>query len=295
MEWSQAKKFVLILLIILNVALAVLNYEKRKQDVLTVIQERAIFEVLSKNGLTMYTDLKTSQDPMYRLEAQVPEYNQEEIEEYFFDGVTTTMSNEGHLWSYTTELQSLYILGHKGVFEANKPEISLNKIKHIDAVNIAKAKMKTLETIFGKTVLNQSYETPEGWVVEFSTMYQGDMIFSNQFRLFVSHNGLYKIEFEYLHIEGVSTESKSIITADEALLSFMRDWKNQGNNESNAIQRVELGYYLIIKSDVITGTRLYLEPCYTIYLLEEIEPYVVNAYTGQMVSENEKDIEIMEE
>ena len=57
MEWGNAKKFVIILLVILNVALAGLNYRQRQENTMTSAQERAIFEVLSQNGITMYTEL----------------------------------------------------------------------------------------------------------------------------------------------------------------------------------------------------------------------------------------------
>ena len=56
MEWGHAKKFVIILLVILNVVLAGLNYRQRQANNMTSAQERAIFEVLSQNGSTMYTE-----------------------------------------------------------------------------------------------------------------------------------------------------------------------------------------------------------------------------------------------
>ena len=59
MEWGNAKKFVLILLVFLNVMLAVLYQSQQRENVMTSAQEKAAFEVLSKNGITMYTDLIT--------------------------------------------------------------------------------------------------------------------------------------------------------------------------------------------------------------------------------------------
>ena len=62
MEWQKAKKFVVVLLVILNACLAVLNYQQNRESAMTASQEKAIFEVLSKNGITMYTDLITEID-----------------------------------------------------------------------------------------------------------------------------------------------------------------------------------------------------------------------------------------
>ena len=66
MEWQKAKKFVVVLLVILNACLAVLNYQQNRESAMTASQEKAIFEVLSKNGITMYTDLITETEPMSR-------------------------------------------------------------------------------------------------------------------------------------------------------------------------------------------------------------------------------------
>ena len=56
MEWGNAKQFVIVLLVIINVVLAGLNYRQRQENTMTSAQERAIFEVLSQNGITMYTE-----------------------------------------------------------------------------------------------------------------------------------------------------------------------------------------------------------------------------------------------
>ena len=43
MEWQKAKKFVIVLLVILNACLAVLNYKKNREISMTASQEKAIF------------------------------------------------------------------------------------------------------------------------------------------------------------------------------------------------------------------------------------------------------------
>ena len=80
MEWSNAKKFVIVLLVLLNVLLAGLNYNQNRENTMTATQERSIFEVLSRNGITMYTDLLTEHPPMSRLAVELPSYNKETLE-----------------------------------------------------------------------------------------------------------------------------------------------------------------------------------------------------------------------
>ena len=60
---EQCKKFVIVLLVPLNVLLAGLNYNQNRENTMTATQERSIFEVLSRNGITMYTDLLTEHPP----------------------------------------------------------------------------------------------------------------------------------------------------------------------------------------------------------------------------------------
>ena len=82
MEWSNAKKFVIVLLVLLNVLLAGLNYNQNRENTMTATQERSIFEVLSRNGITMYTDLLTEHPPMSRLAVELPSYNKETLERF---------------------------------------------------------------------------------------------------------------------------------------------------------------------------------------------------------------------
>ena len=103
MEWSNAKKFVIVLLVLLNVLLAGLNYNQNRENTMTATQERSIFEVLSRNGITMYTDLLTEHPPMSRLAVELPSYNKETLERLFFGSARTTVSTKRNGLSGETE------------------------------------------------------------------------------------------------------------------------------------------------------------------------------------------------
>lgn len=92
---EHAKKFVIVLLVLLNVLLAGLNYKQNRENTMTAAQERSIFEVLSRNGITMYTDLLTEHPPMSRLAVELPSYNKETLERLFFGSARTTASTKG--------------------------------------------------------------------------------------------------------------------------------------------------------------------------------------------------------
>ena len=75
MEWGNAKKFVIILLVLLNLALGVLNFRQRQENTMTAAQERAIFEVLSQNSITLYTEVPTVSRPLPLVLAEFGSYS----------------------------------------------------------------------------------------------------------------------------------------------------------------------------------------------------------------------------
>lgn len=108
MEWSNAKKFVIVLLVLLNVLLAGLNYKQNRENTMTAAQERSIFEVLSRNGITMYTDLLTEHPPMSRLAVELPSYNKETLERLFFGSAAHNRFYKGRRNGLSGETEQSY-------------------------------------------------------------------------------------------------------------------------------------------------------------------------------------------
>jgi len=285
MEWASAKRFVIVLLIIINVILAGLNIKESQDNTMTAAQEKAIFEVLSENGITMYTDLNLDAEPMYRLEAKVPLYIKEDLEAVVFDGDKTKVSL-GAKKVYKTDTKTLTLEGDKGTFTDKTIEKGLMNLSRAEAIKRAERKMEQMKRIFGNYELSFVSKDEDGWRVEVCTRYKDDIIFSNKFSFFVSDMGIYQFDFTYCAITSMTQEKKDICLTDEALLTFMREWKKRDGAKGAAIQKLELGYDLMEQGAAVEGTGLYLEPCYRIYLMEESEAYLVNAYTCQIVKKN---------
>lgn len=51
------------------------------------------------------------------------------------------------------------------------------------------------------------------------------------------------------------------------------------------VNRMELGYDLSDKESQTKEGMLYAVPCYRIYLMEQAEPYIINAYTCKLINE----------
>ena len=231
MEWSNAKKFVIVLLVLLNVLLAGLNYKQNRENTMTAAQERSIFEVLSRNGITMYTDLLTEHPPMSRLAVELPSYNKETLERLFFGSARTTASTKGGETVYQGKQSSLTMSGAHGVWETK-------------AVKSGKGEMTKTEA------LREAQK------------------------------------FIYYPVRGYTGEKQDLSYADEALLAFMREWKKGEHAEEATIDRMELGYARMESNTAADGVAsINLEPCYRIYLMDEEKPYLINAYTCQILNQ----------
>lgn len=125
-------------------------------------------------------------------------------------------------------------------------------------------------------------ERDDGFEVDFYGVYKRENVFANYFSLLVTEGGVRRIEFSYCPVQGYAGEKRDICYSDEALLTFMREWRVNGQGEAS-ISRIELGYDWMEESSASVDGTVSLEPCYRVYLMEEAEPVLINAYTCQIV------------
>ena len=286
MEWGRAKQFVIVLLVILNVVLAGLNYKQRQENTMTSAQERAIFEVLSQNGITLYTELPTNAVSMPKLEVELPEYSKETLERLFFGSEKTTVTVKDSQNVYRNEFAVLTLDGAHGLFKKATVESGKGDLTKADAQKEAQKFIDGTEHFFGTYEEPTVKEAEDGFRVDFYGIYKRENVFANYFSIFVTQGGIKEIEFEYCPVVSYSGEKRELAFSDEALLTFMREWKKSGSGEQATIHRIELGYDKIERSTAATDGAIYLDPCYRIYLLEEEDPYLVNAYTCEIYHKN---------
>lgn len=285
MEWGRAKKFVIVLLIILNACLAVLNYQQERVGAMTASQEKAIFEVLSRNGITLYTDLIMETQPMSRLSVSVPTYTKEELERIFFGGEKTTVVPGKTSMVYRSDEIELILEGANGTLTFLQLEPERGESNRGSAVQLAENYMADMKSAFPDFVSADVRDTEHGYCVEFYQKYDGYSVFSNWFRIYVCEQGIYQVEFSYGQVTGYQGDKKDIFYADEALLTFMRTLRQeQGIEGEITVNRMELGYDLVEQTDAVSGVTMNLVPCYRIDTMELEEPYIINAYTCETVS-----------
>lgn len=284
MEWGQAKRFVIVLLVLLNVALAVLNFRQRQENTMTSAQERAIFEVLSQNGVTLYTELPTVSKPMARLSAELPSYSKETLERLFFEGEKTTVTVGTGKSVYRGQDATLTLDGAYGLLERNNVKLGKGSLSRSVAQRTAEKFISQTEYFFGTYSEPIVADQADGFLVNFYGTFRREDVFANYFSIFVTEDGIRRITFSYSPIQGYTGEKRDICHADEALLALMRQWRKDGRKEAT-ISRIALGYDRIERGNASIDGIVKFEPCYRVYIMEETEPTLIHAYTCQIVAQ----------
>ncbi len=280
MEWSSAKKVVILLLLALNGVLFALNLQQMHQNSMTGSEERTVFEVLSEYGISLYTELLPDEEIMPRLTISVPEYTAEEISRQFFAGETVTEEKTEHGIRYTASAGSLVIQDGKGIYDPAQTGETISGLGYDRAVQAAQTFLKSIPWMEQDMVLDQVKQAETGFTVSFYGTYEQRGVFADWCKILVTENGVEQIEFTTGEITGFTGEEKEICRCDEALLTFLRSLQDQEKTPLT-IERIELGYDAQEGEALSAGTQINLIPCYRIYVVEWDMPFSVNAYTGE--------------
>ncbi len=287
MEWKRAKTFIIVLLAVMNVVLLGLNYQRHQENILTPIQEKAVFQVLSQNGISLYTDLLTKSLPMKKMSLSIPVYSKDELKRLFFDGEDTTVtveSAESEKIIIKSKTKVLTMQGNRGVLifpSGTAQHQGLNKnIAKLDAENF----IQGLDRDLGSFEFGNLTEEKDGYVAEYFGKYKGNLIFANSYRIHITNKGITTVEFSYFYPSGYTGDKKEICFSDEALFTFMKEYRESGRNEAITITKMELGYDFLEEEELTQDSVVKLVPCYYIYIMGQEKPYIINAYTNEMIS-----------
>ncbi len=288
MEWKAVKNLLLVLLLIMNVVLGYFNYEQYQQNVLTSSQERAIYEVLSQNRIILYTDLLTKFSPMRKLSLSAPKYSRDDMKQQFFADEESTITVEFNKTIITSENKVLTMEGNKGELVFKNGTRESQKMTLNEARREAKEFIESLEKKgMGDFEIGNVQEVGEEYKVTFFQKYKGANVFANCFEIYVGETGISHIKLNYFVTEGFTGDKKDICFSDEALLTFLfeieKEREETGVYETITVQKMELGYDFQELEDLKVENVAKLVPCYRIYVLGREKPYIINAYTNEMI------------
>lgn len=273
----------------MNVVLGFFNYKQYQQNVLTSNQEKAIYEVLSQNRIILYTDILTRFPPKRKLSFSAPPYSRDEIKQRFFAQEEASITVEFNKTIITGENKVLTMEGNKG--ELLFPD-GTREVKKITLDGARKEASEFIDSLkkndFEEFEIGNIQEVQDGYKVIFFQKYKGEYVFANCFEVYVGEKGIFRVNLNYFKTEGFTGDKKDICFSDEALLTFLieieKEREQTGNYETITVQKMELGYDFQAMEELKIDNVAKLVPCYRIYVLGKEQPYIINAYTNEMIS-----------
>lgn len=271
MDWIKAKKFTIIVLVILNIVLLVLNIYKSFDTRLSYSRINALNSILKSDNITLSTKLPTSFKPMAEINASEYSFDHIKLQKIFLSGQsnvkrteeynsvifisdTSRLSVKGSSINYTTTLS----------YSVNSDEM---------AKEYADKLVNSINSEFGKFKFYSIYNTNDGYVIKYYEKKDGYNIFSN-FAYFTIKENNVSVAINYVKLGSTIDTKNNIYAADEALYSAVKSIKKE--IEKPVITDVKLGYYAI---KINSAGEVVAIPFYLIGVNNK--EYYVNAYTGE--------------
>lgn len=271
MDWIKAKKYTIIVLVILNIVLLVLNIYKSFDTRLSYSRINALNSILKSNNITLSTKLPTSFKPMAEINASEYSFDHIKLQKIFLSGQsnvkrteeynsvifisdTSRLSVKGSSINYTTTLS----------YSVNSDEM---------AKEYADKLVNSINSEFGKFKFYSIYNTNDGYVIKYYEKKDGYNIFSN-FAYFTIKENNVSVAINYVKLGSTIDTKNNIYAADEALYSAVKSIKKE--IEKPVITDVKLGYYAI---KINSAGEVVAIPFYLIGVNNK--EYYVNAYTGE--------------
>ncbi|MGN1317704.1 MAG: two-component system regulatory protein YycI [Lachnospirales bacterium] len=257
MEWSKAKNFILILLIIINIFLLVLNLYKIKTNSVSVERIRNIMNICEDYDTEINCKLPERIIPTSRLSIKKYDYDYIKLQQIFF-GTITDVQRTDYLTNviFTKGKEKLTVEGSKVIFNTDKKEYE--------------GYINSLTELLGSFDI----ERKAGNSIYYFQKYREMPVFSNYISVDTLKDNTITITLNYSEVLKSTGNRQDTIGADEAIYYAINKISEDISGEKS-IKAVEKGYYDNRTSLNQEGA---IPPVYAIYVNDRI--YYVNAYTG---------------
>jgi len=291
MNSERIKKIFIYMLIAINVCLFYLNYQNRQKYTLSSAGEKAVYQVLSSNGIGMYTNIIRHSYPMRRLSVSIPSFDNDALKKRFFDtDEEVKISLEFDKTMLMSEKKNITLQSNSLSYSC--PEGS-GKISGFGRDTARKAADEFIQKLIlsGNNEVSLEKVTSDNNVYTFvySESYKKDKLFCSNKTVTVSESGVIKADAKYYTAMGLWGSKQNICSCDEALLTMLHEVKKQNIDISGMyVENIELGYDFehSLESADISGIRLV--PCYRIYLSGMEAPVIINAYTNTVIEQKKQ-------
>ena len=277
MDWSIAKKTVIIILIVLNVCLFVLNRNEKDDFKISPAREKSAIEVLAKRDVYIYTDIIEDYSPKRKIKVKPITVTRESIEDTFFENEDIKISIEFDRNILKSDTKTVSYKGNDVIVYYNQSdEINEN-------FNVKTAREQAdlvLSQSAGKSnrfALLNTVENDGEYTFTYCEKYKGQFVYSSRYDITVNNKGVKTANIKFCEIEGYSDDKIEIYGADEALFTF-----SDFIGKSATVNRIEIVYDYPSDDNPDVDMSTKLVPYYFIFVMDRDQPYMVNAYTNKI-------------
>ncbi|MBQ2753398.1 MAG: hypothetical protein IJF29_04665 [Firmicutes bacterium] len=288
MNLSRSKRIIILVLIILNIVLLALRIADKPDYTISSDREKAIYEVLGKNNIALYTDIISSYEPMQQILVSSTEANIEKILPAFFDSTENMeMTIEFSKTIYSDKYKMLTLGENTLLFEDYTPTDELSDYSYNQASNAASNFCEVIMAAlnFSKNVeLEKNHFKNGEYTFRYVESYNKSKLFCNFIDITVKNGKILRAEASRYGVDGFTGNKQNIAAPDEIMLTFLYELKKSDLSYGIIITDMEIGYDFQSTDDIASGDSLSLVPCYRIYIQGTDEPFTINAYTNELIS-----------
>lgn len=271
MEWAKAKKYTIIILVLLNVVLLCLNLYKSFETRLSPSRINALTSLLEKENITLSSKLPRSYKPMAEMSASEYAFDYIKLEKIFMEGQQNIKR--------TDEYNSVVFMSDTSRLSVKGSSVNYTSTLNYNIKTGEQAKEYTDKIVnainndFGNYSFYSISDTSDGYSIKYYEKKDGYNIFSN-FIYFTVKDKNASAALNYVKLGSVLDTPDNIYAADEALYSALKVIEKEISKP--VITDVELGYYA---SKANSAGEVSAVPFYIINA--GAKEYFVNAYTGE--------------
>ncbi|WP_105617323.1 hypothetical protein [Vallitalea okinawensis] len=291
MEWIKIKKYLIAIFLFINLFLFGFNYLiERNRYTLSSNDNNLLKEVVSDNGMPIYTKYPNDFYPMSQLMMQEYHFNEKEIADQVFTAESKVSNYDNGKTTYTNinneveklifDQQRINYVNEDGKFDINDK----NNIRD-EAITLAK-KFASLLTNDEYDFVYLAYDMKkenEIYEVTLCEEYKGNKIFSNYLKVIVTKEGIIEAEYEHYAPTGYLGSEREIYPVDEVLYNVLYYIEENYENANFALEDIDKGYYT---NNIIIDYEATANPSYRIPLMNlntgQSQIIFVDAYTNEI-------------
>jgi len=283
MQWEKAKNFMIVFFLIVNVMLMALIRYEAGGHTLSRERENAILAVLEQNNIIMYYQIPRQFPPMRHLQVAAYDYDFDRLleifgfPEYYHTG---DANRDVFRWEdYELTISNGYISFVSGRGYTGVPD-------RIAAMALTQAFIRDYYPDFRLDVHSTRQGNRGGLRIIYRQVYNNHLIHTNFVEFLVTGEGhnltIEEVDIQYSRPIGFAYLPRELVGSDEALLTFVQNIRPQDDMDI-IITHMDIVYFQIMSGLRATYVSIYAEPFYRIFIEGQEVPFLISAYTNQML------------